>query len=166
MNHAGGIRLHQKWPYMSGDQKVRCIDAIYRKLGQMADINFPAYGSLYFSTTPLEPLSRLPLDEGFCVGPHCGTRYWSCGDHRYYQHTVPNHGPCKFFLSIIENIITKIWGYRADDRCILRWSRRCRPFEDSAERLSTPISAALSRLSTDAFGPSQAGSRSATCNVR
>lgn len=107
MDHAAGIPLHQKWPYMSGDQKVRCIDAIYKKLREVADINFPAYGSLYLSTAPLAPASRLPLDRGFCVGPHCGTRYWSCGDHRYYQHAVPNHGPCESFLTFIEKIIAK-----------------------------------------------------------
>ncbi|CAG7960595.1 unnamed protein product [Penicillium nalgiovense] len=111
MDHAAGIQLHQKWPYMSDDQKVKCIDAIYRKLREMADINFPAYGSLYFSTTPLAPASRLPLDRGFCVGPHCGTRYWSCGEHRYYQHTVPNHGPWLTIGSLADGL---------DDAGILR----------------------------------------------
>ncbi|KAJ5437793.1 uncharacterized protein N7458_008791 [Penicillium daleae] len=67
-------------------------DAIYRKLRETAEINFPAYGSLYFVITLFEPSSRLPLDGDFCIGPHCGTRYWSYGDHRYYQHTVPNQG--------------------------------------------------------------------------
>lgn len=107
MDHAAGIQLDQKWPYMSGDQKVRCIDAIYRKLREMADINFPVYGSLYFSTEPLAPASRLPLDRDFCIGPYCGTRYWGCGDHRYYQHIVPNYGPCESFLTIIKKIIAK-----------------------------------------------------------
>lgn len=105
MEHAAGIQLQQKWPYMSGDQKVGCIDAIYKKLREMADINFPAYGSLYFSTAPLGSFTRLPLDGGFCLGPHCGTRYWDCGDRRYYQHTVPNQGPCESVLtSILENM--------------------------------------------------------------
>ncbi|KAJ5426904.1 hypothetical protein N7465_001974 [Penicillium sp. CMV-2018d] len=93
MEHAAGIPLQQKWPYMSGDQKVACIDAIYKKLREMVDLNFSAYGSLYFSTTPLGSSSRLPLDDDFCLGPHCGTRYWACGDPRYYQHTAPNQGP-------------------------------------------------------------------------
>lgn len=46
MEHAAGIPLQQKWPYMSGDQKVACIDAIYKKLREMVDLNFSAYGSL------------------------------------------------------------------------------------------------------------------------
>ena len=97
MEHAAGIPLQHKWPYMTGDQKVRCIDAIYKNLKQMVDINFPAYGCLYFSTTPLGSFSRLPLDNDFVLGPHCGTRYWDCGDRRYYQHASPNQGPCKLF---------------------------------------------------------------------
>lgn len=48
MEHAVGIQLHQKWPTMAGDQQIRCIDAIYRKVKEMVDIKFPAYGSLYF----------------------------------------------------------------------------------------------------------------------
>ena len=104
MEHAAGIPLQQKWPYMSGDQKVACIDAIYKKLREMVDLNFSAYGSIYFSTTPLGSSSSLPLDGDFCLGPHCGTRYWACGDPRYYQHTAPNQGPCEFALTFIPEI--------------------------------------------------------------
>jgi hypothetical protein len=86
MENAAGVQLQQKWPHMSGDQKVRCIDAIYRKLGEMANIDFPAYRGLYFSTTSLGSFSKLPLNGGFCIGPHCGTRYWDCGERRYYLH--------------------------------------------------------------------------------
>jgi hypothetical protein len=108
MEHAAGVQLQQKWPYMSGGQKVRCIDAIYRKLREMTDINFPAYGSLYFSTASLGSFSRLPLNGGFCLGPHCGTIYWDCGERRYYQHTIPNQGPCESILtSILQNMMAK-----------------------------------------------------------
>ena len=99
MEHAAGVQLQQKWPYMPGDQKVRCIDAIYKKLKEMADIDFPAYGSLYLSTTSLGFFSGLPLNGEFCLGPHCGTRYRDCGEHRYYQHTLPNQGPCETLLT-------------------------------------------------------------------
>ncbi|CAG8403730.1 unnamed protein product [Penicillium salamii] len=93
MEHAAGISLQQKWPSMSGDQKVTCIDANYQKLKEMVDLSFPAYGSIYFSTTPWGS-SKLPLDnDDFCPGPHCGTRYWACGDSRHYQHTASNQGP-------------------------------------------------------------------------
>ena len=106
MEHATGTPLHQKWLSMSGDQKVICIDAIYKKLREMVDITFPGYGSIYFSTEPLDSHSKIPLDGSFCLGPHCGTRYWDCGDRRYYQRTPPNQGPCEYLLTL-ENIAAK-----------------------------------------------------------
>lgn len=72
MEHVAGIQLHQKWPHMSGDQKVRCIDAIYEKLKEVADIDFPAYGSLYFSSSLFDSSFTLPLEDYFCIGPHYG----------------------------------------------------------------------------------------------
>ena len=99
MEYVAGVHLHQKWPYMSGDQKVKCIDAIYRKLKEVADINFPAYGSLYFSTSSLGSFATLLIEGGFCLGPHCGIRYWNCGDSRYYKHGIPNYGPCEHILT-------------------------------------------------------------------
>ncbi|GAB1206408.1 hypothetical protein APSETT445_005095 [Aspergillus pseudonomiae] len=94
MEHAAGVPLHQKWPEMAGDQRVKCIDAIYRKMKEMVDLRFPAFGSLYFANSP--NLGGVhPLDEDFCIGPHCGTRYWDCnvGEQRHYHSVQPNQGP-------------------------------------------------------------------------
>jgi hypothetical protein len=84
---------------MLGDQKVKCIDAIYRKLKEATDIDFLAYGSLYFSTSSLGSFSTLPIDDDFCLGPYCGTWYWNCGDRRYYKYGIPNHGPCEYIVT-------------------------------------------------------------------
>lgn len=106
MEYVAGVHLHQKWPYMLGDQKVKCIDAIYRKLKEVADIDFPAYGSLYFSTSSLGSFATLPIEGGFCLGPHCGTRNY--GDGRYYKHGIPNSGPCEHILtSLLEKMRAK-----------------------------------------------------------
>jgi hypothetical protein len=100
MEHAAGVQLHQKWPVMAGDQQIGCIDAIYRKVKEMIDIEFSAYGSLYFVDTTLSPALKLPLNQEICIGPHCGPRYWNCnvGESRYYYNVRPNQGPCKFSL--------------------------------------------------------------------
>ena len=68
---------------------------------QIAAIDFPAYGSLYFANAPLRSTSALPLKQDFCIGPHCGTRYWDCnvGEVRYYNLTKPNRGPCELCCS-------------------------------------------------------------------
>ncbi|KAB8235854.1 kinase-like domain-containing protein [Aspergillus alliaceus] len=94
MEHATGVQLHQKWPEMAGDQRVKCIDAIYRKMKELVDLRFPAFGSLYFAK-PHDFGGTYPLDKEFCIGPHCGTRYWDCsvGEQRYYHSVEPNQGP-------------------------------------------------------------------------
>lgn len=100
MEHAAGVQLHQKWPIMSGEQRISCIDAIYRKVKEVVDMEFPAYGSLHFVDAPIESASELPLKQDICIGPHCGARYWNCnvGESRYYHNANPNRGPCKFSL--------------------------------------------------------------------
>lgn len=83
---------------MTGDQQIRCIDAIYQKFTEVVNIQFAAYGSLYFVTIPLDSASKLEFEQNICIGPNCGVRYWNCnvGESRYYHSTQPNQGPCKF----------------------------------------------------------------------
>lgn len=100
--HAAGVQLHQRWPMMSGEQQIVCIQAISMNIQQMGAIDFSAYGSLYFADAPLDPSQYISLDHGFCIGPHCGTRYWDCnvGETRYYGSVKPNRGPCGFLVPI------------------------------------------------------------------
>lgn len=97
MEYARGIQLHQKWQTMSMKQKIACVKAITKTTQQIAALEFPAYGSLYFADGPLNSAFTIPSAPGFCVGPHCGTRYSDCNVHdaRYYAFTKPNRGPCK-----------------------------------------------------------------------
>ena len=97
MEHAPGISLHQKWPTMDIRDQIECMDALYQKLKEIVDLEFPAYGSLYFTNTPNFPASKLSLDQEYCVGPNCGAMYWNChvGQPRYYHEVNPNQGPCK-----------------------------------------------------------------------
>jgi hypothetical protein len=106
MEHAAGVQLHQRWPTMAGDQKIRCINAIYQKVKEMVEIKFPAYGSLYFADAPLDATSKQTLNPGLCIGPHCGTIYWNCnvGEPRYYHNTRPNQGPCKLLLPLFTSV--------------------------------------------------------------
>jgi len=102
MEHAAGVPLLRQWPTMAIDKKLGCIEAIYQKVKELADIKFPAYGSLYSVNATLDCSSKKKLNESFCIGPHCGTRYWDCnvGESRYYHTTSPNPGPCKFIYYV------------------------------------------------------------------
>jgi hypothetical protein len=81
---------------MNVSQQIRCIEAIFRKLKEMVDLNFPAYGSLYFAETPYLPTSKLSLNREFCIGPHASAIYWNCNaaHPKYYHNVKPNQGPC------------------------------------------------------------------------
>lgn len=95
MEHVEGVQLAQVWSMMTGDQRIRCIGTIFQHLKQVANMTFPAYGSLYYANIPLESSCKIPLDQDYCIGPHCGAMYWGCrpSEPRYYQNVESNHGP-------------------------------------------------------------------------
>lgn len=112
MEHADGVQLHQIWPKMAGEQKIRCINAIVRKIKEIADVRFPAYGSLYHANARLASPSKVPLNQDFCVGPHCGTMYWDChpAEPRYFHNAKPNQGPCECVLSSLQQFLMSLSG--------------------------------------------------------
>ncbi|OJJ84410.1 uncharacterized protein ASPGLDRAFT_82375 [Aspergillus glaucus CBS 516.65] len=66
MEHAAGIQFHRKWQEMAGDQRVRCIDAIYQKAKEMADLQFPSFRSLYLADSP-ETISQNTATASFML---------------------------------------------------------------------------------------------------
>lgn len=95
MEHAKGVQLHQMWPSMTCDERITCISAIYRKVKEMVDINFAAYGSMYFRGIEVNS-DVVELDEHFCIWPHCGSIYWqnnSAGSISEGEFTS-SRGPC------------------------------------------------------------------------
>ena len=48
MEPVSGVQLYRRWPNMTGDQQIRCIHSICQMMKEMVDLDFPAYGSLYF----------------------------------------------------------------------------------------------------------------------
>ncbi|GKZ19427.1 hypothetical protein AbraIFM66951_011037 [Aspergillus brasiliensis] len=51
MEHAAGVQLHNQWHGMTDKQRVKCIDAIYRKLKEVVDLQFPCFGSMRLMET-------------------------------------------------------------------------------------------------------------------
>lgn len=82
---------------MDVNEQIRCIDAVYQKLKELLDLQFPAYGSLYLADSSYIAATGLPLDHEFSIGPHCGAMYWDCniGQPKFYHTVKPNHGPCR-----------------------------------------------------------------------
>ncbi|KAI9036879.1 phosphotransferase family protein [Aspergillus affinis] len=93
--HVAGEQLHQRWATMNSEQHMLCTKALSLAIRKMAALDFPAYGSLYFSDAPLPSEKKVPFEEGYCVGPHCGPVYWNCnpGELELYGGSSPNCGP-------------------------------------------------------------------------
>lgn len=93
MAEARGVLLSDKWPQMTGPQRVGCINSIFQKMKQLQDLEFPAYGSLYFhEEISLISTKKFDLDYGICLSQHCGIGYWDSDS----TSRAPIHrGPCK-----------------------------------------------------------------------
>jgi hypothetical protein len=102
MEHAHGVPLYQRWPTMGVGDQLQCIKSLYGKLKGIDELEFPAYGSLYFADTTNLTGPMIPVDDRFCIGPHCGASFWDCnaGQPRYYHQIKANHGPCEFCCTI------------------------------------------------------------------
>ncbi|KAJ4374798.1 hypothetical protein N0V83_001874 [Neocucurbitaria cava] len=94
--------------------QIRCVGAICQNLKELVDLNFPAYGSLYFANTPYVAARKLPFDQDFSIGPHCGAIYWDCnvGQARHYHSVDPNQGPwpdlAAYYNGLIDTGISRL----------------------------------------------------------
>ena len=73
-----GVSLHAKWPEMTLAQRLSCITSISTKMQHLVEMNFPAYGSIYFADAPVEGTKKIWLNDHYCIGPSCAPRYWDC----------------------------------------------------------------------------------------
>lgn len=79
---------------MTDYQRIKCIENIYTRLKDVVEMEFPAYGSIYFADTKLASATH-KFDDTFVVGPHCGQGYWNCGSTSFhYHHSKASQGPC------------------------------------------------------------------------
>lgn len=90
-----GVQLHQMWPKMNSQQHMLCTKALSLTIKQMAPMDFPAYGSLYFSDAPMDSNTKVPFEKGFCIGPSCSPLFWNRnpGELELSGGPSPNCGP-------------------------------------------------------------------------
>ncbi|KZF20387.1 hypothetical protein L228DRAFT_232990 [Xylona heveae TC161] len=112
--HVLGIQLHQMWPTMNSVQHMLCTKALSLAMKKMSSLDFPTYGSLYFSDAPLDSHMKIPFEEGFCIGPHCSPVFWNRnpGELELYGDPSPNCGPWKdltsYYLGLIETGFSRL----------------------------------------------------------
>ncbi|KAM5454307.1 hypothetical protein MaudCBS49596_002324 [Microsporum audouinii] len=111
MEHADGVLLQEAWTNMPTEKKVKCIGAICTSVLPISELDFPAYGSLYFADASFikaDSKQKLDNDPKYCIGPHCrGSTYWDCnvGEPRYYAFKGPNRGPWRDLSSYASALI-------------------------------------------------------------
>lgn len=105
--HVEGTPLHEKWPCMNMHQHMLCTKAISLQIKEMASLNFPAFGSLYFLDAPIHESKKIPIDNKFCIGPHCSPVFWHCnpGELELYGGPSPNCGPWRDLSSYCSGLI-------------------------------------------------------------
>lgn len=104
MEHAGGVQLQKTWESISQNVKVKCIEAICSSILPISELDFPAYGSLYFTDAVFfDTDSKRIMDNNpeFCIGSHCRSTYWDCNieESRYHVFKRSNRGSCEVTFS-------------------------------------------------------------------
>lgn len=109
MEKAPGIQLFKVWDDMTQVDRLQLIKRLIQLEHQLATIQFPAYGSLYFRRSIPKASERVLLDLAidptglYCVGPECG-QAWTDGtspvDIQPNVDAGPCEQPCCFALSV------------------------------------------------------------------
>ena len=97
MEHVEGTQLHERWAIMSSHQRMPCVKSLGMLVRDMANLTFPAYGSIYFADLVITSSSKVNLGDGFSLGSNCGPLYWNsaAGEAKLYMKKSPDYGPCK-----------------------------------------------------------------------
>jgi hypothetical protein len=87
---------------MTSEQHMLCTKALSLAIEEMASLDFPAYGSLYFLDVSFDSRLNIPFERGFCVGPHCGSGFWKRGpaEVELYGCSDSDCGPCEFQITL------------------------------------------------------------------
>lgn len=102
MEHVSGVALKDIWGQMTELQHIQFIESLGKLLKEMCALNFGALGSLYFNTAD-KPSGAFPVDEEYCIGPHCGQHLWGYHDDQTTHGAVSTgfQGPCKSMSSVL-----------------------------------------------------------------
>lgn len=101
MEKAPGVQLYTVWDDLSATDRIKLIKSLTQLEHQLATIQFPAYGNLYFRQSIPEPSKRVLLDSfldptgQFCVGPSCDPA-WTNGTTAADIDSTLDLGPCAY----------------------------------------------------------------------
>ncbi|SMQ47571.1 unnamed protein product [Zymoseptoria tritici ST99CH_3D7] len=88
MEHMSGVALTDVWPHMTELQHIEFIESLGAMVKELCALDFAALGSLYLNT-PDKPAPTHPIDEEYCIGPHCGRQFWGFTDDKTTSAAIP-----------------------------------------------------------------------------
>jgi len=101
MEKAPGVQQFEVWGDLNDWERYKFFGQLTEYEKQMAEIRFPASGSLYLLESVTESDTRVALDqetdpEGeFCIGPSC-ERGWHTTEALASASPRFDQGPCKY----------------------------------------------------------------------
>ncbi|KAE8151005.1 kinase-like domain-containing protein [Aspergillus avenaceus] len=78
MEKITGRQLVDVWGEMDQLQQFKLVQNLVRLESQLASIELPGYGNLYFSHSVKQPSQAIPIDDAYCIGPAYNAS-WSPG---------------------------------------------------------------------------------------
>ncbi|PGH01066.1 hypothetical protein AJ79_08036 [Helicocarpus griseus UAMH5409] len=80
---------------MDSLQHMLCTKESSLRIKEMASLDFPAFGNIYFADAPVAKNLKIPLEDGFCIEPYCSPLFWNCGagEAELYKGGNTNRGP-------------------------------------------------------------------------
>lgn len=99
MEHVSGVALNDIWSQMPEVQQIEFIECMGKLVKELCALDFGVFGSLYLDTADKPPGAH-PIDDEYCIGPHCGRQFWGYNDDQTTQTAISLglQGPCKFFI--------------------------------------------------------------------
>jgi len=101
MEKAPGVQQFEVWGYFNDWERYKFFGQLTKSENQMAEIRFPASGSLYLSESMTESDKQVALGEEidpegeFCIGPSC-ERGWHTTEGSAISSPQFDRGPCKY----------------------------------------------------------------------
>ena len=95
--------LSKKWSQITERQRLYLIKDLVTMEKQLADLRFPAFGSLYWRSSVRETSEYHALEQdvdpalSYCIGPPCSRSWWIPGMLDPTEGTNLQ-GPCKLVL--------------------------------------------------------------------
>jgi hypothetical protein len=103
-----GVALAETWATMNTLERYKIIDQVVQVEKELANIVFPAYGSLFLreslpATIRQHPLpSELDPEGLFCIGPSCNRTWWHGNFVDMLWPVSQDVGPCMYICCLTE----------------------------------------------------------------